>query len=317
MLVFHFDAELAATTRRGFRRRPAGRADRRRRSRHRRGFHLRQGPRRQCRRCCASSARDTASPPRRSRRSARRRAPVSSSRIREALQAGDPGTATRLPHPPVRDRGRWSSTATSAAASSASRPPTSASATICAPRYGIYAVRVRLDDGSEHAGVANLGIRPMFEPPRNCSKPISSISTATSTAGRSRSSCSPSSAPEDEVRRPRRADAPRCAKTRRQAAASCWPLTGAASCIRHASPAKPAAQCPTPDKPDYRSHRLPAEDRLSDEGRPAAEGAGDPRALGRRTISTGSSARARAGRERSSSTTARPTPMATSISAMR
>ena len=34
------------------------------------------------------------------------------------------------------------------------------------PRYGIYAVRVRLDDGSEHDGVANLGIRPMFDPPK-------------------------------------------------------------------------------------------------------------------------------------------------------
>ena len=34
------------------------------------------------------------------------------------------------------------------------------------PAYGIYAVRVRLDDGSEHDGVANLGIRPTFDPPR-------------------------------------------------------------------------------------------------------------------------------------------------------
>ena len=33
------------------------------------------------------------------------------------------------------------------------------------PAYGIYAVRVRLDDGSEHDGVASLGIRPMFDPP--------------------------------------------------------------------------------------------------------------------------------------------------------
>ena len=33
------------------------------------------------------------------------------------------------------------------------------------PAYGIYAVRVRLDDGSEHDGVASLGIRPSFEPP--------------------------------------------------------------------------------------------------------------------------------------------------------
>jgi len=34
------------------------------------------------------------------------------------------------------------------------------------PRYGIYAVRVTLEDGSEHPGVASLGVRPTFEPPQ-------------------------------------------------------------------------------------------------------------------------------------------------------
>ena len=34
------------------------------------------------------------------------------------------------------------------------------------PAYGIYAVRVTLPDGSEHDGVANLGTRPMFDPPK-------------------------------------------------------------------------------------------------------------------------------------------------------
>ena len=34
------------------------------------------------------------------------------------------------------------------------------------PRYGIYAVRVTLDDGSERPGVASLGIRPTFQPPQ-------------------------------------------------------------------------------------------------------------------------------------------------------
>ncbi|HEX6783914.1 MAG TPA: riboflavin kinase, partial [Sphingomicrobium sp.] len=38
------------------------------------------------------------------------------------------------------------------------------------PRYGIYAVRATLDangsnGGSEHPGVASLGIRPTFDPP--------------------------------------------------------------------------------------------------------------------------------------------------------
>src|ERR1044072_4484006 len=32
------------------------------------------------------------------------------------------------------------------------------------PKYVIYAVRVTLDDGSEHPGVASFGIRPTFEP---------------------------------------------------------------------------------------------------------------------------------------------------------
>ena len=34
------------------------------------------------------------------------------------------------------------------------------------PNYGIYAVRVTLDDGSEHPGVASLGVRPTFDPPQ-------------------------------------------------------------------------------------------------------------------------------------------------------
>ena len=34
------------------------------------------------------------------------------------------------------------------------------------PAYGIYAARIALDDGSEHDGVASLGVRPMFSPPK-------------------------------------------------------------------------------------------------------------------------------------------------------
>ena len=33
------------------------------------------------------------------------------------------------------------------------------------PKYGIYAVRVRLEDEREHTGVASLGVRPTFQPP--------------------------------------------------------------------------------------------------------------------------------------------------------
>ncbi len=91
--------------------------------------------------------------------------PVSSSRIREALKAGEPGVATRLLTRPFAiegtvvhgdKRGRelgW---------------PTAnvELGTYQRPAYGIYAVRVRLDDFSEHNGVANLGVRPMFTPPK-------------------------------------------------------------------------------------------------------------------------------------------------------
>jgi riboflavin kinase/FMN adenylyltransferase len=96
--------------------------------------------------------------------------PVSSSRVREALMAGDPGTATRLLTRPfaVRaevihgdKRGRdlgWPT-------ANVELGPYQR------PAYGIYAVRVRLDangkdGGSEHDGVASLGTRPMFDPPR-------------------------------------------------------------------------------------------------------------------------------------------------------
>ncbi len=91
--------------------------------------------------------------------------PVSSSRIRAALAAGDPGTATRLLTRPFAiegvvihgdKRGRdlgWPTA--NVELGSYQRPA-----------YGIYAVRVRLDDGTEHDGVASLGVRPMFDPPK-------------------------------------------------------------------------------------------------------------------------------------------------------
>jgi len=91
--------------------------------------------------------------------------PVSSSRIRDALKAGDPGTATQLLtrpfavegvviHGDKRGRGLGWPTA------NVELGPYQR------PAYGIYAVRVRLDDGSEHDGVASLGVRPMFDPPK-------------------------------------------------------------------------------------------------------------------------------------------------------
>jgi len=90
---------------------------------------------------------------------------ISSGRVREALQAGDPGTATRLLSRPFAvqgevihgdKRGRalgW---------------PTAnlELGNYLRPAYGIYAVRVHLDDDSEHVGVASLGVRPTFDPPK-------------------------------------------------------------------------------------------------------------------------------------------------------
>jgi riboflavin kinase / FMN adenylyltransferase len=90
---------------------------------------------------------------------------VSSSRIREALQAGDPHTATRLLTRPFAVRG------TVIHGDKRGRElgwPTAnmEMGSYVRPAYGIYAVRVRLPDGSEQDGVANLGVRPMFDPPK-------------------------------------------------------------------------------------------------------------------------------------------------------
>lgn len=90
---------------------------------------------------------------------------ISSGRVREALVAGDTGTATHMLSRPFAiegevihgdKRGRalgW---------------PTANMelGNYLRPAYGIYAVRVTLDDRSEHAGVASLGIRPTFDPPK-------------------------------------------------------------------------------------------------------------------------------------------------------
>ena len=89
--------------------------------------------------------------------------PVSSSRIREALAAGDPGTATHLLTRPFaveavveHGDGRGHELGYPTANLSLGRYQR--------PAYGIYAVRVRLDDESEHCGVASFGVRPTFEP---------------------------------------------------------------------------------------------------------------------------------------------------------
>ena len=90
---------------------------------------------------------------------------ISSGRIREALEAGDTAVATKLMSRDFtiegvvqdgdkRGRGLGYPTANLELGD------------YQRPKYGIYAVRVTLEDGSEHPGVASLGVRPTFEPPR-------------------------------------------------------------------------------------------------------------------------------------------------------
>jgi riboflavin kinase/FMN adenylyltransferase len=95
---------------------------------------------------------------------------ISSSRIRTALIAGDCDTATRLLTRPFAIEGevvhgdkRGRELGYPTANMELGR--------YLRPRYGIYAVRARLDDGGIVDGVANLGIRPSFDPPRELLEP--------------------------------------------------------------------------------------------------------------------------------------------------
>jgi riboflavin kinase / FMN adenylyltransferase len=90
---------------------------------------------------------------------------VSSGRIREALIAGDSGTATKLLS---RDYAIEGVVQNGDARGRELGYPTAnlVLGDYQRPKYGIYAVRAILDDGSEHPGVANLGVRPTFDPPQ-------------------------------------------------------------------------------------------------------------------------------------------------------
>ena len=96
---------------------------------------------------------------------------VSSSRIRDALKAGDCETATRLMTRPFAVRGVVQQ---GDKRGRAMGYPTAnlELGTYLRPRYGIYAVTGRII-GSDEAlkGAANLGIRPSFEPPRELLEP--------------------------------------------------------------------------------------------------------------------------------------------------
>ena len=90
--------------------------------------------------------------------------PISSSRIREALQAGKPRDAAALLTRPFAIEGVVESGAK--LGRELGFPTANLSlGNYLRPRYGIYAVRGRLPDGRTLDGVANLGIRPSFDPP--------------------------------------------------------------------------------------------------------------------------------------------------------
>jgi riboflavin kinase/FMN adenylyltransferase len=96
--------------------------------------------------------------------------PVSSSRIREALQAGDCETAARLLTRPFAIQGivehgdkRGRALGYPTANLNLGK--------YLRPRFGVYAVRGRLPDGRIVDGAANLGTRPTFDPPRELLEP--------------------------------------------------------------------------------------------------------------------------------------------------
>lgn len=97
--------------------------------------------------------------------------PVSSSRIRDALKAGDCETAARLMTRPFAIRG---TVRHGDKRGRAIGYPTAniALGQYLRPRYGIYAVTGRvLGTGEVLRGAASLGIRPMFDPPQELLEP--------------------------------------------------------------------------------------------------------------------------------------------------
>jgi riboflavin kinase/FMN adenylyltransferase len=96
--------------------------------------------------------------------------PISSTRVREALRGGDCGEAARLLSRPFTIRG------TVQHGDKLGRTIGFPTANLdmgeyLRPRYGIYAVTGRLSDGRVVQGAANLGIRPSFDPPKELLEP--------------------------------------------------------------------------------------------------------------------------------------------------
>ena len=89
---------------------------------------------------------------------------VSSSRIRDALKAGDCASASALLTRPFAIRGVVQHGAK--LGRSIGYPTANLDmGSYLRPRYGIYAVTAKLPDGRVVPGAANLGIRPSFDPP--------------------------------------------------------------------------------------------------------------------------------------------------------
>ena len=95
---------------------------------------------------------------------------VSSSRIRDALRNGDCETATRLMTRPFAIRGIVQHG--DKVGRTIGYPTANLDlGTYLRPRYGIYAVTGRLEDGRTLNGAANIGIRPTFDPPKELLEP--------------------------------------------------------------------------------------------------------------------------------------------------
>lgn len=95
---------------------------------------------------------------------------VSSSRIRQALKAGDCEAATSLLTRPFAIRGIVQH------GDKLGRTIGFPTANLdmggyLRPRYGVYAVTGRMPDGRVIAGAANVGVRPQFEPPKELFEP--------------------------------------------------------------------------------------------------------------------------------------------------
>ena len=96
--------------------------------------------------------------------------PVSSSRIRAALKAGDCATATRLMTRPFAVRGMVQHG--DKVGRTIGYPTANLDmGSYLRPRYGIYAVIGTLPGGKVVHGAANLGIRPTFQPPKELFEP--------------------------------------------------------------------------------------------------------------------------------------------------